>query len=117
MHRTAPYRALAALMSAGFVFVAAGGDVASRAQAAKKLPPIAEPMYLSAFASVITGRAADAVGPLSHLATVDPAMADVHNALALAIFTAHPDQHQRAFVHATRAVTLAPDAPPRSTIN
>ena len=111
MHRIAPYRALAALTFAGFMLVAAGGDVASRAHAAKKLPPIAEPMYLSAFASVITGRPDDAVGPLSRLATVDPTMADVHNALALAIFTASPGEHRLAFVHAMRAVALAPDVP------
>ena len=111
MHRIAPYRALAALTLAGFMLVAAGGEIASRAHAAKKLPPIAEPMYLSAFASVITGRPDDAVRPLSHLATVDPTMADVHNALALAIFTASPGEHRRAFEHATRAVALAPDVP------
>ena len=107
----APFRALLALTFAGLLFVVADGDVAARAHAAKKLPPIAEPMYLSAFASVITGRPDDAVGPLSHLASADPTMADVHNALALAIFTARPDQHQLAFVHATRAVALAPDMP------
>ncbi len=111
MHRIAPYRALAALTCAGFMLVAAGGDVVSRAHATKKLPPITESMYLSAFASVITGRPDDAVGPLSHLASVDPTMADVHNALALAIFTARPDQHHLAFVHAMRAVALDPNVP------
>ena len=100
-----------ALVIVGAFLAAFGNEVVSRAQAAKNIPPIAEPMYLSAYASVITGRAGDAVRPLRHLAVVDPTLADVQNALALAIFTATPDKHQRAFAHAGRAVELAPDVP------
>ena len=100
-----------ALVIAGTFLAAIGSDIVSRAHAAKKIPSIAEPMYQSAYASVITGRSGAAVGPLSRLATVDPTMADVHNALALAIFTASPDKHRLAFVHAMRAVALAPDVP------
>ncbi len=93
------------------MLVAASGAIAPRAHAAKKLPPIAEPMYLSAFANVITGHPNAAVRTLNHLAIVDPTMAVVHNALALALFTAEPGDHQRALVHAMRAVALAPDVP------
>ncbi len=104
-------RWMLALAIAGAFLFAIGGEVVSRAQAAKKIPPIAEPMYLSAYASVITGRAGYAVRPLRHLAAVDPTLADVQNALALAIFTATPGRHRLAFAHAGRAVELAPDVP------
>ena len=100
-----------ALVIAGAFLVAIGGEVISRAHAATNIPPIAEPMYLSAYASVITGHAGDAVRPLRHLASVDPTLADVQNALALAIFTATPGRHRLAFEHAGRAVELAPDVP------
>jgi len=100
-----------ALVIAGVFLTVVGGNIVSRAHAAKNIPPIAEPMYLSAYASVITGRAGDAVRPLRHLASVDPTLADVQNALALAIFTATPGRHRLAFSHAGRAVALAPDVP------
>ncbi len=108
--RTMCRRALV-LVVAGTFLTAIGSNVVSRAHAAKNIPPIAAPMYLSAYASVITGRSGDAVRPLSHLASVDPTLADVQNALALAIFTATPGQHRLAFAHAGRAVELAPDVP------
>ncbi len=100
-----------ALVVAGAFLAAIGSDVVSPTHAARNIPPIAEPMYLSAYASVITGRAGDAVRPLNHLASVDPTLADVQNALALAIFTANPGRHRLAFAHAERAVELAPDVP------
>jgi len=77
----------------------------------KKIPPIAAPMYLTAYASVVTGQAASAIKPLSHLAEADPALADVHNALALALFTADPDDHLLALEHADIALALAPAVP------
>ncbi len=84
------------LATFGSDLAAIGSNIVSRAHAAKNIPPIAEPMYLSAYASVITGRAGDAVRPLRHLAAVDPTLADVQNALALAIFTATPGRHRLA---------------------
>ena len=108
--RTMCRRALV-LVVAGTFLTAIGSNIVSRAHAAKNIPPIAAPMYLSAYASVITGRAGDAVRPLNHLALVDPTLADVQNALALAIFTATPGRHRLAFAHAGRAVELAPDVP------
>ena len=76
-----------------------------------KVPPVAEPMYLSAHASLITGRPAKAVTPLTHLVNADPSFADVQNALAVAIFSAYPEQRARALEHARKAVELAPEVP------
>ncbi len=79
---------------------------------AKPVPhPIAAPMYLIAYASVVTGQSASAIKPLNHLAAADPALADVHNALALALFTADPNDHALALEHADAALALAPDLP------
>ncbi len=100
-----------ALVIAGVFLTVVGGNIVSLAHAAKKIPSIAEPMYLSAYASVIVGQADNAVRPLRHLSAADPMMADVHNALALALFTADRDEHALAFAHAERAVELAPDVP------
>ncbi len=77
----------------------------------KKIPPIAAPMYLTAYASVVTGQSASAIRPLSRLVEADPALADVHNALALALFTADPNDHALALEHADIALALAPDVP------
>ena len=77
----------------------------------KKIPLIAEPMYLTAYASVVTGQSASAIKPLNRLAEADPALADVHNALALALFTARPNDHALALEHADIALALAPDVP------
>ena len=81
------------------------------ANTGKKIPPIAAPMYLTAYASVVTGQSASAIKPLNHLAAADPALADVHNALALALFTADPNDHALALEHADIALALAPDVP------
>ncbi len=91
--------------------IIAGALAAGPAFAAKKAPPIAEPMYLSAYANLVTRNPANAVKPLTHLVVADPGMADIQNALALALFTVDPDQHEIAFQHAERAVALAPDKP------
>jgi hypothetical protein len=72
---------------------------------------IAQPMYLSAYASMITHNAQSAIKPLNHLVEFDPAFADVQNALALALFTALPNEHAWAFQHATEAITIAPNVP------
>ena len=81
------------------------------ANTGKKIPPIAAPMYLTAYASVVTGRSANAIKPLRHLVEADPALADVHNALALALFTADPNDDALALEHADIALALAPDVP------
>jgi hypothetical protein len=81
------------------------------ANTGKKIPPIAAPMYLTAYASVVTGQSASAIKPLSRLVEADPALADVHNALALALFTADPNDHALALEHADIALALAPDVP------
>jgi len=113
--RTAGQRAISRwatglILACAVIAVPCGGNV-PLAQDAKKIPSIAEPMYLSAYASVIVGQADNAVRPLRHLSTADPMMADVHNALALALFTADREEHALAFAHAERAVELAPDVP------
>ena len=81
------------------------------ANTGKKIPPIAAPMYLTAYASVVTGRSANAIKPLRHLVEADPALADVHNALALALCTADPNDDALALEHADIALALAPDVP------
>ena len=81
------------------------------ANTGKKIPPIAAPMYLTAYASVVTGRSANAIKPLRHLVEADPALADVHNAFALALFTADPNDDALALEHADIALALAPDVP------
>ena len=81
------------------------------ANTGKKIPPIAAPMYLTAYASVVTGRSANAIKPLRHLVEADPALADVHNALALALFTADTNDDALALEHADIALALAPDVP------
>jgi hypothetical protein len=77
----------------------------------KKLPPIAEPMYLSAYASMVTRSWQSALKSLTHLITADPAFADFQNAMALALFTANPDKHAVAFKHTTEALAMAPNTP------
>ena len=58
--------------------------VTGPAFAAKKMPPVAEPMYLSAYANMVTRNSANAIKPLTHLVGADPTMAGFRNALALA---------------------------------
>ena len=87
------------------------GGIIGTAYAAKKIPPIAGPMYLTAYASVVTGQSKNAVKPLSYFAVADPSIADVQNALALALFTTDPSKHAIAHSHAKKAVGMAPDVP------
>jgi hypothetical protein len=77
----------------------------------KKAPPIAEPMYLSAYANLVTHNPYSAIKPLTHLVAADPAMAAFHNALALALISANHDEHEAAFQHAEEAVILATNVP------
>lgn len=72
-------RSIRALALAGVV--AAGGLVGGPADAAKKAPPIAEPMYLEAYANMVTRKPGKAIKPLTHLVAADPGMADIQNAL------------------------------------
>jgi hypothetical protein len=104
--RTRPRWLCAALLCGAIV-----GGIIGTAYAAKKIPPIAGPMYLTAYASVVTGQSKNAVKPLSYLAVADPSIADVQNALALALFTTDPSKHAIAHAHAKKAVGMAPDVP------
>ena len=104
--RTRPRWLCAALPCGAIV-----GGIIGTAYAAKKIPPIAGPMYLTAYASVVTGQSKNAVKPLSYLAVADPSIADVQNALALALFTTDPSKHAIAHAHAKKAVGMAPDVP------
>ena len=104
-------RTAAALVLSSVIMGIGGGAVVSAAHAAE-IPPIAAPMYDSAFASLITGHPSRAVTVLQHLARADPEMADVQNALALALFSSNPSDDQGlALEHARRAVALAPGVP------
>ena len=85
--------------------------VTGPAFAAKKAPPIAEPMYLSAYANMVTRNFGGAIKPLTHLVGADPTMAGFRNALALALFTAHPEEHEAALQHAKKAMALKPKVP------
>lgn len=85
--------------------------VTGSAFAARKAPPIAEPMYLSAYANMVTRNFGGAIKPLTHLVGADPTMAGFRNALALALFTAHPEEHKAALQHAIKAVELEPKVP------
>ena len=102
---------VAILIGMGAFGLASGFGWSVIGTALAKVPPVAQPMYLSAQANLITGNPAQAIKPLSHLANADPTFADVQNALAASIFAASPDQHARAFEHARRAVELAPGVP------
>jgi len=104
--RTRPQWLCAALLCGAIV-----GGIIGTAYAAKKIPPIAGPMYLTAYASVVTGQSKNAVKPLSYLAIADPSIADVQNALALALFATDPSKHAIAHAHAKKAVEMAPDVP------
>ncbi len=73
--------------------------------------PIAEAMYLSAYAEIVVRNWSKAVKPFSHLAEADPIFADVQNALAIALLVTNPANHASAFQHAEKAVALAPDVP------
>ena len=85
--------------------------VTGPAFAAKKAPPIAEPMYLSDYANMVTRNFGGAIKPLTHLVGADPTMAGFRNALALALFTAHPEEHEAALQHAKKAMALKPKVP------
>ena len=106
--RRAAHVAFASAIVAGIVLFG-GADRA--AIAAKKFPEIAAPMYLSAYASMVTRKPHTAVKPLSHLVAADPDLADVRNALALALIASDPNSFDTALGHAKRAVELAPDVP------
>ena len=105
-------RRTAAALVLSIVIVGIGGGAVISAAYAAKIPPIAAPMYDSAFASLITGHPSRAVRVLRHLARADPEMADVQNALALALFSSDASDDQGlALEHARRAVSLAPGVP------
>ncbi len=97
--RTHPQWLCAALLCGAIV-----GGIIGTAYAAKKIPPIAGPMYLTAYASVVTGQSKNAVKPLSYLAVADPSIADVLNALAVALFATDPIKHAIANSHDKKAV-------------
>lgn len=77
----------------------------------KKAPPIALPMYLEAYTSIIFRKSAQAIKPLTYLVEADPHFADFQNALALALFVVWPEQREHAAQHAEKALTLAPNVP------
>ena len=83
----------------------------SSLEAGKAAPPIAEPMYLSAYANIVTHNPAGAVKSLTRLVGFDPALPHYRNALALALMAADPGNHKTAFEHARMAVALAPQVP------
>ena len=93
------------------VVVIAAGLVGQTALAAKKAPPIAQPMYLEAYTNMVFRKSAQAIKPLTHLVAADPELADLKNALALALFVGQPNQRDKAFMYASQAAALAPDVP------
>ena len=92
------------------VVVIAAGMVGETALAAKA-PPIAQPMYLEAYTNMVFRKSAQAIKPLTHLVAADPELADLKNALALALFVGKPDQRDKAFMYASQAAALAPEVP------
>ncbi len=78
------------------------------AEGVARFPTIAAPMYLSAYANILTRNARNAVKPLKHLVAADPAIADVRNALAIALFVIDPGDTSAAFKHAGIAIALEP---------
>ena len=99
-------RALMAL-----IVVIGTGMASETGMAAKKAPPIAQPMYLEAYTNMVFRKSFQAIRPLTHLVAADPNLADVQNALALALFVGQPDQLERAHAYAKNAVALAPNVP------
>ena len=73
------------------VFVIVAGASSDTGFAAK-VPPIAERMYLEAYTNMVFRKSTQAVKPLTHLVAADPNLADVQNALALALYVSYPDQ-------------------------
>ncbi len=93
------------------VVVIGAGMASEPGYAAKKVPAIAQPMYLEAYTNMVFRKSAQAIKPLTHLVAADPELADLKNALALALFVGQPDQRDNAHVYATNAVKLAPRVP------
>ena len=91
--------------------VVVGAGMASEPVAAKKAPPIAQPMYLEAYTNMVFRKSSKAIKPLTHLVAADPNLPDLQNALALALFISEPDQLDQAHVYASRAAEMAPKVP------
>jgi len=93
------------------VVVVGAGMAGEPAFAAKKAPPIAQPMYLEAYTNMVFRKSAQAIKPLTHLVAADPNLADLQNALAIALFVGAPDQRDQAHAYASKAAELEPRVP------
>ena len=93
------------------VVVVGAGMASEPVSAAKKAPPIAQPMYLEAYTNMVFRKSSQAIKPLTHLVAADPNLADLQNALALALFVGAPDQQDQAHVYASKAAEMAPNVP------
>ncbi len=77
----------------------------------KKVPPIAERMYLEAYTNMVFRKPAQAIKVLTHLVAADPHFSHIQNALAVALIVARPEQHELAYQHAAKALALDPNEP------
>ena len=68
-------------------------------------------MYLEAYVNMVFRKSDLAIKPLTHLVDADPNLPDTHNALAVALLVARPEQHKLAFQYAERALALDPTVP------